>query len=228
MPSRLLISLSACALLALSGIVHGIWTDRWQSSQPLLAACARVADVPADAGPWKSTDLEADPEAYEQARANAFWLRNYTKAGSNESFTVILMCGRADHMSVHTPDICYRGAGYEMVGEQTKTNFEVGQNGTKSEWWTARFRQPPHLASTLGSGKPGSKVARELRIFWTWSVNGSWRAPSSPRWTFAAEPYLYKLYVVHASTGNSSRDSAAVDFLEQLLPTLEKSLFAAS
>src|SRR5262245_45731930 len=110
----------ALGLLLGSGLVHGLWTERWDSSSVVEEAAARVKDVPAKAGPWSSVDVEVEAEAYQQARALGYWMRRYTKPGFSGSISVILMCGRAGHMAVHTPDICYRGAGYEMVGEQTR------------------------------------------------------------------------------------------------------------
>jgi hypothetical protein len=207
--------LGACALLVLSGLVHGIWTERWQSSQALQNACARLADVPINMGAWKSTELEVDEESFQQTRALAYWTRRYVKDGANEPMTVILMCGRANHMSVHTPDICYRGAGFDIVGEQAKTRIGPSQGGFSAELWTARFRPPSKSA------------VRDLRLYWAWNADGTWQAPASPRWTFGSESFLYKLYVVHETKKGSGLDSVAHDFLGQLLPTLNKSLFSA-
>ena len=207
--------LGACALLVLSGLVHGIWTERWQTSPALENACARLGDVPPSIGAWKSTDVEVDHESFQQARALAYWTRRYVKEGASEPMTVILMCGRADHMSLHTPDICYRGAGYDMVGEQSKTTLGTSLGGSTAELWTARFRQP-----SKSSG-------HDLRLYWSWSADGSWQAPTSPRWTLGAEPFLYKLYIVHETKKGSGPDSVAKDFLGQLLPALNKSLFPA-
>jgi len=221
--------IAATAVLLISGLVHGIWTERWQTSHALQQACARLADVSPTAGAWKSSPVEVDPEPFQQARAAAYWMRLYRKEGVSNPITVILMCGRADHMSVHTPDICYRGAGYDMVGEQVKATVALppspqslspagrgvgGEGSASAELWTARFRQ-------------GSKAAgHELRIYWTWSSGGSWQAPTSPRWTFGAEPFLYKLYVAHDNTGFAGHDGITDDFLRQLLPVLETALLA--
>src|SRR4051812_26867673 len=102
--------IAAFLVLLASGLVHGFWTQRWQSSQALDAAVGRLYSVPLETARWKGTAVEVDPEPYQQARALGYWMRRYTKDGVSGSVTVILMCGRAGHMSVHTPDICYRGA----------------------------------------------------------------------------------------------------------------------
>jgi len=195
----------AFALLLIGGLVHGMWTQRWQPSPALDEACARLQAVPANAGRWKSTAVQGDPEAFRQARAVNYWMQQYAKDGAGQSITVILMCGRAGHMSVHTPDICYRGAGYEMAGDQVKETV------AGAEFWTARFR------------REGDPAGNELRIRWAWSATGYWQAPASPRWTFGNEPFLYKLYVVYGGASDSMTD----EFLREFLPVLDKSLFRA-
>jgi hypothetical protein len=136
-------------------------------------------------------------------------MRRYTSG--SEAITVILMCGRAGHMAVHTPDICYRGAGYEMAGEPAK--FRLAAPGA-FEFWSATFRQPAK------AGGP------DLEIYWTWRADDSWLAPTSPRLTFGGQPYLFKLYVVREKAGEGTRDTVMADFLAQLMPALEGALFS--
>jgi hypothetical protein len=196
-------------------LVHGFWTQRWQTSQALDAAVARLYAVPPHAGNWNSVPVEVDAEPYQQARAVGYWMRRYNQEGQGGSITVILMCGRAGHMSVHTPDICYRGAGFEMVGEPVQEAVAMGPAAAPAEFWTARFRQP---AKTAGS---------ELRIYWAWSHDGSWQVPRAPRLTFAGAPYLYKLYLVRETTGEPGRDELTQAFLVQLVPELHSAFFSS-
>jgi hypothetical protein len=122
-------------------------------------------------------------------------------------------------MAVHTPDLCYRGAGYEVVGEPARV--AVAGPGGPAEFWAARLR------------KPGAGVATTLRIYWGWSADGRWRAPDSPRWTFAGAPFLYKVYVVRDATadgeagGEAGRPDSGVRFLGEFLPVLKQALFPA-
>jgi len=200
--------LAALAALLISGLVHGFWTQRWQTSAALDGAVARLHAVPMPAGRWRALTVEVDPEPFAQARAVGYWTRRYTREGSNDSITVILMCGRAGHMAVHTPDICYRGAGYEMVGETVRHNVAF-KGGGNAQFWMAHFRQP---------------ASQDLAIYWAWSADGTWQAPSSPRLAFGGQPFLYKLYVVR-ETG--PRDQLTPEFLQQLMPELNAALFPA-
>src|SRR5580765_3646194 len=118
----------AFAVVLVSGLAHGVWTQRWQPARELEEACTRLYAVPLKAGPWQGNNLEGDPDAFRQARAAGYWTRRYSKDAADAPITVILMCGRAGHMAVHTPDICYRGAGYEMLGEPVKENIAATGN----------------------------------------------------------------------------------------------------
>src|SRR5437588_7345237 len=203
----------ALAVLVFAGFAHGLLTQRWHSSEALDTAVDRVRAVPLTAGGWQAAPLEVDAEAFQQARALGYWMRRYVNEGVPGSFTVILMCGRPGHMSVHTPDICYRGAGYEMVGEPVRENVAFGNEGSSAAFWTARFRQPTRAGGA------------ELRIHWTWGFDGSWQAPASPRFAFRGASYLYKLYIVREMSPDGGRDELTPRFVRQLLPELDKALF---
>jgi hypothetical protein len=202
--------LAAFAALLVSGLVHGFWTQRWHTAEALDGAVQRLYAVPLKAGSWQATAIEVDPEPFKQARAVGYWMRRYTKDDSAEAVSVILMCGRAGHMAVHTPDICYRGAGYEMVGEPTKYRMP-GQGNF--EFWTANFRQ----AKAAGA---------DLEIYWTWRADDSWLAPTSPRLTFGGQPYLFKLYLVRERAGDAPQGAVMAQFLTHLMPELEGALFS--
>jgi hypothetical protein len=135
----------------------------------------------------------------------------YTDARTGASALVILLCGRPGKMSVHRPEHCYRGAGYEMEAEPVR--HTVGDD-SPADCWTAKFR------------KAGPAGAVRLRIFWTWFGDGAWQAPDSPRLTFAPLPALYKLYVVRELPPRPERleEDPSLDLLQQLLPSLAGAL----
>jgi hypothetical protein len=206
--------LAAVAVLVVSGLVHGFCTQRWHSSRVFDDAVARVGTVPMTAGPWQSTHVDVDAPSFQQTRAAGYWMRRYTKSGVPGSFAVILMCGQARYMAIHTPDLCYRGGGFEMVSEPTRET--VAFPGGQAEMWTTYFR--------LGSKTTGTT----LRIWWAWSCQGGWQAPDAPRWTFGGAPYLYKLYIVYEPAADESRDSVAGQFLPELLAGLQDSLLSTN
>lgn len=178
-------------------------------------ACARVAQVPYDIGDWKGAPLDAEERTFQSAGAQRYWMRSYASARLKTSLLVILMGGRAGKMAVHTPEICYRGAGYEMADRPAPADFQSELGEPLGRFWTAKF-----------SKKAG--VTTELKLYWGWNADGLWQAPDSPRWRFRGQPFLYKLYVSHDLTGLSGASAGpgvVQDFARQFLPEARRALF---
>jgi hypothetical protein len=204
---------TALVLVAFAGLAHGLATSRWHRSAALERALARVADVPLRIGSWQGHALPTDPEVFAQARAEAYWMRRYQETGTARAVTVILMCGRPGPLAVHTPDVCYRGAGYEMAGSAASLDVSL-KDGTKGQLWTAVFSKEQGMAGG------------QLRLFWMWNADGQWQAPASPRMAFAGRSALYKLYVVRELAGAEPLSAdPTLDFIGQLLPALNGALF---
>jgi hypothetical protein len=203
--------LLVAALLVLDGIVYGLWTNRWRSPEELVQAVARIEHAPAIVGDWQSEP--GKPLSQREIEAAGFsgnLVRTYRNRVTGQSVGVMLACGRSGPLSVHTPDICYRGAGYEAMKTITKRDETVGG----AELWQAYFAKADGLSPT------------ELRVVWAWNADGSWVAPANPRFSFAGAPALYKLYVIQEMIpGDRNADEACAEFLQQLLPALNKELF---
>jgi hypothetical protein len=203
----------ALCILTVSGLVHGMWAERWAPSLPLKKAAERVDLVPMEVGDWKAQAIEADRDAFFQAGAQKYWTRTYVHARKKTAMLVILMCGRAGRMSVHTPEVCYKGAGYDMASKKENVDLKSEFGDELGTFWSARFAKHTGVAS-------------DLRLYWAWNANGTWQAPSNPRWEFRGEPFLYKMYLSYDAPGLSTPSSEAVqDFLGQFVPELNKTLF---
>lgn len=207
--------LMAALLLTVSGLVHGLWTQRWYTSNELTEAAARLDAVPLTVADWQGTLAEIDTETIRRAGLARCWMRAYTRARSGEQVTVLLMCGRPGPASVHTPEWCYGGAGYEMITGPNRRTVALAGNGPPAELWTARF------------AKPGASESPGLRIYWMWNCAGQWQAPDHPRLTFARAAVLYKLYILqNISAGpQAGSDGAAAEFMQVFLPQLNEWLF---
>ncbi len=205
--------LIALGILVVSGLVHGFWAERWTPSTALQEAAARVEQVSMAIGDWQAQAIDTDPGAFFQAGAVTYWTRSYTHARTKTSVLAILMCGRAGRMSVHTPELCYRGAGYDLTGEPEKLALKSISGTDLGSFWTARFTKQAGSAS-------------DLRLAWAWKAGGTWQAPSNPRWEFAGEPFLYKLYLSTEAPAAASQE-AIKDFSRQFLPELHRVLFVA-
>jgi hypothetical protein len=123
-----------------------------------------------------------------------------------------MVCGRGGPISVHTPDVCYAGAGYRQVNDEKLTDLELGGDGT-------------HTFRSLRFGLPGGESPTQLEILWAWSEDGrEWTAPDNARLTLARLPALYKLYVVREFLPGTRAESSGVceEFLRQALPEVRR------
>ena len=205
--SRGVALLTAVTILMGSGIVHGIWAERWSPSQQLRAAVERVERVPLQVGEWIGKAVDEDAASFVQAGAQAYWTRAYTHPRKKGTLYAILMCGRSGKMAVHTPEVCYRGAGFELAN--------------RPETWTVRTSAGESLG-TLWTASFSKESGTDLRLAWGWNDGTSWKASANPRWEFGGEPFLYKLYLSYEAAPASER--AAQDFARQFLPQLDQTL----
>lgn len=201
---RTIIVAAAVAVLIGSGVVHGIWTDRWSEQSDLKTAAARLERLPLTIGAWhgSNVEMEADPNS---ALAGQI-ARRYVNAETGKSVTILLACGRAGAVCTHTPDVCYAGSGFEV---EKPRRFHA--SSPPGDFWTARFVKE----------RPAGKT--NLRIFWAWCGGQGWQVADNPRWTFAGEKVLYKLYLIRelAEPGEPLETDACVEFMHELLPALK-------
>src|SRR5437867_1668327 len=111
MCSRSFAVLAAVVTLLASGALYHLLA---RDSSQLDAAAERVAQVPSVIGDWQGHDETVDDAAFAQAGAKAYWMRVYVHQKTKATVLAILMCGRAGKMAVHTPEVCYGGAGFEL------------------------------------------------------------------------------------------------------------------
>jgi hypothetical protein len=207
----ILLCLTATTVVGLTGLAHGLRTGRWQTSRAVESAVAGLSRVPMDVGDWKGEAVEVEAHAFAHVGADGFLVRRYQNRLTGRTLSVMLVGGLPGPISVHSPDVCYSGAGYEVVAPPGRVAVAAGA-GESAEFLTGKFR------------KTNAVVPSQLRIFWAWHApGGGWSAPDNPRWTFARSPALFKLYVIRemASPDERPEDDPALEFLRQLLPRLE-------
>jgi hypothetical protein len=204
---------AALLLLGLSGLGHGLWTDRWGPSTPLQEAAARCDALPMTLGDWEGKPTDLDPRALARAEAVGSTSRQYTHRLTGQTVSLVLLCGRPGDIGAHTPAICYPGVGYGPVGGEEKYTIPAAEEVPAAELATARFSKPGLPPDTL-------------RLFWAWSDGGAWSAPADARLTFARSAYLYKLYVIRRTVRADEpvTKDPCTDFLRTLLPALQQTL----
>jgi hypothetical protein len=201
----------ALAVLVLSGVVHGMWTNRW--SVPGEADGKNLlAGISQDVGDWKPGDFQkinpAEIPPNTRCDSREFtWLKNGKRA------TVSITSGSPAAVAVHTPDVCFLGAGWKLRGPVVRQSVAL-PGGVTGSFWVGDFT------------KTTATSTDSVRVRWSWSADGNWVAPDYPRWVLARAPILYKLYVVHSLA--EEEDLTHADpyrkFVADLLPALSRQM----
>jgi hypothetical protein len=212
----------AAALIVSTGVVHAFWTGGFDfilgkpsQSEQLKVFAERLAHVPPVVGQWSGTDLQKmDAREKEVANVDASVEREYRNLTSNAKSSVFLVSGHFRDVAVHTPDQCYVAAGYEMMSVPIKYMIDTPA-GTVEAYTTVFKKEDTHVGTHY------------LRVFWTWSVDGNWVAPDSPRIEFVGQPALYKMYIISQleQPGRSISEDPSIGFVGQFIPELNKALF---
>src|SRR5262245_28308638 len=155
---RILPMAVAVTALLFSGVVHGLWTDRWTVSGDLAAALERLDQVPLNVGDW---DGQAIPMDRNRSRDGVTVRRRFLNRKNGKMVTMPRMCGRPGPVSVHTPDVCYPASGYD--GEPPVAfAFPPKSASPTAAFWTADYHKIKAAEQT------------NLRIFWSWNAAGQW------------------------------------------------------
>lgn len=207
--------LGVVVLLA-GGLVHGLWSDRWQPAPDLDHAVARLARVPTTLEGWTSFPESLDPEALNLTGAIGHYSQNFVDAETGERVLVIILCGKPARMSVHRPEDCYRAAGYQILGRPSRVTL-TPEDADRAEFWSSLFVRDEATGP------------EQLRIFWAW-LGERWEAPDSPRLQFAGRRVLFKMYVIRNVSGQAGPidSDPCVRLLAKLLPVLQRTLVPSS
>src|SRR5262249_27601274 len=206
--------LAALPLLAVVGVAEGLWTNRWGPSADLDAASARLADLPLNVGEWEGQVLELDQRQGAQAGMHGYLMRAYVHRETGSSLRVLIICGRPGPVAIHTPDVCYGGAGFVLTDGPAREALAANAVAPSPQFWSARFK------------KQKDAQPEQLRIRWAWTADGAWQAPDNPRLKFVGSSHLYKIYLIHRITGleEHPEEDPTEDSLRAFLPQLQGQL----
>src|SRR5205807_802913 len=169
------------------------WRDRWGDQQVLADSAAGLAGLPMTIGDWEGQALDLQLSPRDEALMTRLMARRYTSRLNASAVSILLVCGRPGPVSVHTPDVCYEGIGYEMAAAPVRYAAREGSSAASAQFWLADFERQQ------------AAVPVRLRILWSWHAGGAWQAPDDPRLTFARFPVLYKLYVIREMASGDER-----------------------
>ena len=211
-------------LIGLCTYIQGSWTDRWSdvSNQGMQQTAGRYAAIPLKIGDdWIGEDTPYSKKELEAAGAHAHLSRVYRNRKTGERISVFMICGFARDVAVHTPDFCYRGAGFEV--ESRPENFEIESSGTMEQplkFWTSTFLKE----------RPASAIHQ--RILWGWTSGEPWNAPDYPRWKYPGNSPLNKVYLIRdippgieRQPDTLSQEHPLAVFGKEFLPIVRETLY---
>lgn len=212
----------AAIVLIAATYVEGTYSDRWGrvTSDKLKSFSARLKhNVPYEFGDWKGVDDQLTPEKeaeFKESNCDEFISRTYRNR-EGQTINVYLVSGTARHVTIHTPDWCYVGAGFKKHGDPQQYEFANVNVAEVPEFLTARFT------------KETSVDRDDIRIFWGFTDDGNWQGPKMPKPAFAGRTALYKMYLITHIDGKTvgiDVDSNPTNgFVRDFLPVVNKALF---
>jgi hypothetical protein len=209
--SRYFLLLVVGVAISVDGYLYGRLTGRWRDSHELSAAVARLDRVPMNVGDWEGEALTLDPKVVEVAGFRGYIVRRYSNRRTGNVVSLLVACGRPGPLALHTPDACYRCAGFRMMTEEAKQTLDPMFGRIRGECRRATFAREDGAAP------------ERLRVVWSWYSNGTWSAPDNPRWTFAGQPVIHKLYITqeYFPRDEETDGAACLEFFRDLYPELE-------
>ena len=219
----------ALGILAIVGLTipQVLMTDRHRGANISAETRAELLkNVPEQIGDWIGEDKEVTQEVRDTAGAIGAVSREYRNARTGEKVDLWLIVGHGREISAHTPDICYRGSGFEMRAAENST-------------YTMSFpgQQPaPFLTNTFF--KEDVTGRRLIRVFWSWYNSESeenkgkvvWEAPTNSRWHFGNTRALYKMYFTSEMSDptETADNSACLRFAREFMPIVNDALATVS
>ena len=194
-------------LLVGSGVAHGWFTHRWRPPARYDHIQAALDAVPEVLGEWHATPNPMDPGDLAQAGIRAVHSRVYRHARTGKVVTVLLVAGAPGPIAVHTPDVCFRGLGFDRLSAP-----EPVQAGG-AEFWK------------MECARPGAADRNRLLVYWAWNGGAGWEAPAhrQARLKYALKPALSKLYFVSEAGAGGAADAVS-EFATVFLPAVNQLL----
>jgi hypothetical protein len=188
-------------------LVHGRLSNRWGPSQSMIEAGAVLNRIPEGIEGWELQPSQPLPEyARSMLECVGDISRSYVSTTTQASIGLSLILGPVGTIAVHSPEICFPSQNFRLLGERKQVKIRDAK-GTDHNFWKVQFRSQ-------------DLEARLVHVYYAWSTGGPWSAPDSPRFAYAASPYLYKVQLVGYPSPAATKESEdpVPAFLSAFLP----------
>jgi hypothetical protein len=198
-----------CLAVIGSGVAAGLFTNRWEPAAEFGPVQVGMDAVPSSLGSWTGRSLSVEQDALDLGGIRAHLSREYRDAGSGRAVQLLWVAGKPGPIAVHTPDVCFQGAGFEQTSDPVPV--PVGSSG--ATFWRATFVNKTAAATS------------RIVVYWGWNGGDGWEAADrrTVRLSYSLLPALHKLYLVTElpHTGKPDGDLMG-DLPDRLLPELDR------
>lgn len=206
-----------CLILSVSG---GIGFGRNMQFRGIAQQSAKcpfpLSDLPTALGTWTAvpnSDTQLDPEIARLAGSSDHVIRSYKSAMTGDEASVLVLYGSADSVFGHTPEVCYRAAGYQPVGPAVDREYSSPDSPTP-----IRFRG-------MYVSKPGVGMMDYSEVVWSFWHAGSWWPNISTRWKyFRSAPGMFKVQIQRVATGISTEEFSCESLLKEIVQDINARL----
>jgi hypothetical protein len=204
------------ALTIFSGVIHGRMSNRWGPSADLIAAADKLERIPRQFGDWRlKSSEELNPMTRNMLECAGYLVRQYENLQTGDMVNVTLLLGPPGPIAVHTPEICFPAHNYQARNEREAVAIPRASGGD-DRFWALEYKM-----NDIRGGL--------LRVYYAWSTGGRWAAPNDARFTYAGQPYLYKIQLsglLPPGAASSAHDPCAA-FLRAFVPVAGKCMIEA-
>jgi hypothetical protein len=200
-----------------------VMSDRFASTNVSAAQRAELLNrVPKKIGDWHGEDKKIDETVRDVAGAVGAVSREYRNIRTNEKVDLWLIVGHARDVARHTPNVCYKGAGFEQRAPDNSLYPMEFAGVPKAPFWTNTFFKEDFTGRRL------------VRVFWSWYNPESdenegrvmWEAPENSKRQFGNTRALYKMYFTSEMRDLSEmpEQSACLRFAREFMPIVNEAL----
>lgn len=219
MTKHIIPAVIAVLVLGIGMAYHLKLTGTGEGDEKLAAFTkAVVENVPKSFGNWESEEAPLSPEEFKLTNCTGYVSRVYKNKSTGDEISVYVVTGTARHITIHTPQWCYRAAGFVQNGAAQPYEVALPEANAPVSFTTASFQ------------KDTEQGKQQLRIFWSFTDDGHWESPNDAKMYYAWRGAMFKVYLISPETRalESLEQSPNVAFAKEFMPVLNEALFRAA
>jgi hypothetical protein len=205
----------ATGLLVASGVARDAQDRRFRTSQQHAPELRfPLSGLPKALGRWRSLEgKEAvlDPRIARIAGSSESLIRDYVDDSTGVVVTLLIVYGKAEVVTGHTPEACYPAVGYEVAAEALDVAIPVGAR-------PARFRTTVFARKEAAEAGSGGE-----EVYHSFLHNGHWSPDVAGNWkVLRYSAPVHKVQVRRRVADGESRqlNNPTESFLSALIPEI--------